>query len=569
MMDMKTFIFVFLFPVLLLSCREEDGIDFSEESRNEAGFVFQVSPEIQTRAEGTTFDAGDKIGIYVVRHLPDDAPVLRPSDNYADNKCYNVVNGTSLEPVTDSDIICASGSGYVYTIYAYYPYNDTISDPTNIYGEVELDQTYGTNFKKSDFMMAQTTCTDENSPINLDFKRKLSCLEVVYDKIDGIVPESVDLYGTSTTYIVNLQTGELREGTHHYYVDPFLKYAETDRQCFYRMIVPPHNLENRGIFKVEINGRRDYYCIDNFVLQAGARHTFYLTGQKRRITYSAFLNDYAGGAVSGMGGEYADRGEIYVADGKQCRVSAKAEAGSVFNGWYRNNVLVSQEADYVFTVTEDVDLTASFSKADVKITIDCQPSRETLAPYYPSFLAESVYPYGYTLKLHGWLLSDSPYTFDGWYDENGVYITRDYEYVLTATKDRYLTAKYGLRIFSLSASSSIWPEEPGYFSGSHIDANKHPTFLKKGQQVRITGDSELQIFIHEFSTPVKIMENKLTIKIGERVVWEGSEYTDFIFTAPEDATYTFHYSMSVEGFLAEGERAGITFVMSRTAWIVE
>lgn len=555
--------------MLLLSCREEDGIDFGKESRNETRFVFQVSPEIQTRAEGTAFDAGDQIGIYVVRHLPDDAPVLSSSNNYADNKCYHVVNGTSLEPATDDDMIYASGAGYVYTIYAYYPYNDTISDPTNIYGEVKTVQTYGTNFKKSDFMMAKTACTDGSSPINLNFKRMLSCIEIVYDKIGGIVPESVALYGTSTKYIVNLQTGELREGKHHYYINPFLKYAETDGQCFYRMIVPPHNLINRGKFQVEINGKLNYYYVDNFVLQAGALHTFNLTGQKRHITYSAFLNSYAGGSVSSMGGEYAARGDVYVADGQQYRVSAKADAGSVFNGWFQNNVLVSKEADYVFTVTEDVDLTASFSKADVKITIDCQPSREILEPYGLPFFAEHAYPYGGSLRLHGELLVNSPYVFDGWYDENGVYITRDDEYVFTATEDRHLTAKYGLQIFSLSASSSLWADDPGYFSGSHIDSDKHPTFLKKGQKIHITGNSELQIFINEFSTPVKITENKLTIKIGERVIWENSEYTDFIFTASEDATYTFHYSMALEGFLLEGERAGITFVMRRKAWIVE
>lgn len=274
---MKAFVFIFLFPILLLSCRE-DGIDFSEESRNETRFVFQVSPEIQTRAEGTMFDEGDKIGIYVVRHLPGNAPVLESSGNYADNKCYEVINGTSLEPATDIDIVYASGTGYVYTIYAYYPYNDTISDPTNIYGEVKTVQTYGNNFKESDFMMAQTTCPADGTPINLNFKRKLSCLEVVYNKIDGVAPKSVALYGTSTKYIVNLQTGELREGVHRNYINPFIKYAETETQCVYRMIVPPHNLKNRGKFQVEINGRLDYYYIDNFVLQAGALHTFYLVG---------------------------------------------------------------------------------------------------------------------------------------------------------------------------------------------------------------------------------------------------------------------------------------------------
>lgn len=557
-----------LLPVLLLSCREEDGIDLMEKSRNETNFVFQVSQEMRTRAEGTAFDAGDKIGIYVVRHRPDNAPVLSSSGNYADNKCYDVVNGTSLEPATEDDVICTGGSGYVYTVYAYYPYNDTLSDPTNIYGEVKIVQTFGTNFEQSDFMMAQTTCTDESSPINLNFRRKLSRIEVVYDKIGGIVPESVSLYGTSTKYIVNLQTGELREGEHHNYINPFQKYAETDGQCFYRMIVPPHNLMNGGSLQVDISGRLDYYYIDNFVLQEGSRHTFYLTGQKRRISFSAFLNGAAGGTVSGMGGEFAAWGEVYVADGGQCRVSAKAEAGSEFNGWFRNNVLVSQEAEYVFTVTEDIDLVASFSKSNVKITIDCQPSRETLSPYQPSFLAECYYPYGYSFSLHGWLHPDSPYVFDGLYDENGVYLGREYEYVLTATEDRHLTARYGLRIFSLSAASSLWADDPGYFSGSHIETNRHPTFLRRGQRVRIIGKSELQN-AQGFSNPVKVTENKLTIKIGERIILETSEYTDFIFTAPEDATYTFYYSMAAEGILVEGERARITFVMSREAWIVE
>ncbi len=565
---MKVFVFIFLFPILMLSCREEDGIDFSEESRNGARFVFQVSPEIQTRAEGTMFDEGDKIGIYVVRHLPGNVPVLESSGNYADNKCYEVVNGMSLEPDTDDDIISASGTGYVYTIYAYYPYNDTISDPTNIYGEVELDQTYGTNFKKSDFMMAQTTCLSAGTPINLNFERKLSCLEVVYDKIDGVVPRSLGLYGTWSEYIINLQTGILQKNGDHFYVNPFLKYAETDTQCVYRMIVPPHNLENGGSFQVDMDGELNYYYIDSFPLQPGALHTFYLTGQKRHISYSVFLNGDAEGTVSGMGAEFVLRGDIDIAEGQQCRVSAKPNAGSVFNGWFQNNVLVSQEADYVFIVTDDTDLVASFSKAKVKVTIDCQPSRETLAPYEPSFLSEFSYPYGHNVTLYGWLLTDSPYTFDGWYDKNGRYLGREDAYVFTATEDCHLTAKYGLRIFSLSASSSLWADDPGFFSGSHIDVNRHPTFLKKGQRVRITGDSELQN-VHELSNPVKITENKLTIKIGERVVVETLDYSDFIFTAPEDATYTFHYSMSAEGFLSEGEKARITFVMKRLGWVVE
>lgn len=550
-------LFTILLPALLLSCRKEDGINLVEKSRNETNLVFQVSQEMRTRAAGSVFDAGDRIGIYVVRHQPDDAPVLKPSGNYADNKCYDVVDGT-LEPVTEDDAIYGE-AGYVYTIYAYYPYNDTLSNPTSIYGEVELDQTRETDFKRSDFMVAWTTCADAGSPISLFFTRKLSCIEVVYDKIDGIAPKSVALYGAWSEYRVNLQTGVLQRSGNHCYVTPFQKYAETDGQCLYRMIVPPHNLASGGRFQVDLYDRLEYYDVEGVFLGEGVKNTFYLDRREHRVTCTAVSPGGTGGTV---GCE-----EMTVVHGRSCTVSAFPDAGCVFDGWFKDGVRVSSELEYAFAVTEDVRLEARFHKERVRVTIACHPSKDVLAPYYPGYNSETEYDYGEEVTLYGYIVSNSPYVFDGWY-EDGRYLNRDYEYRFTAMRDRNLVAKYGLKVLGANVSKGMGVlDQPGYFTRSLVHDGK-PEHLEKGQRVRVIGGASYQTFIEEYSTPITITDKKLCIKWGDQIAWEGEDFEDFIFTVPQSGDYSLHSSMSVRGYLKEGERVSLTLLLDHSCWIL-
>lgn len=310
---------------------------------------------------------------------------------------------------------------------------------------------------------------------------------------------------------------------------------------------------------VKITDLPDYY----FTATKSALYVAFFECKKQPIVVKAVTlgEDTEGGVVydSGIG----NQGHLY---GVRAAVILD---GFTFKGWYIDDELVSTELCYSFTVPDHpVTIEARFQRKLITVTLDCYPSKEVLAPYYdkPSKVTAK---YGDDIKLYGLIFTDSPYTFDGFY-ENGIYLNRDYPYTFKATEDRHIELRYGLRIFGLGAGDGFGIlSQPGYFTRSTNDKDSHPTFMNKGQKVRITGEAECQVYINECSTPVRIKDKKLSIKIGDRVVWENSDFEDFIFTAPENATYTFHYSMTVEGRLQEGERVGLTTTLTRMAWFVE
>lgn len=91
----------------------------------------------------------------------------------------------------------------------------------------------------------------------------------------------------------------------------------------------------------------------------GASHTFDVLeprvfkaefAKKYTITVSASPTD--GGAVSG-GGKYRS--------GKTCTLTATANAGYLFDGWYENGTKVSSNASYSFTVSSNRTITGKFA----------------------------------------------------------------------------------------------------------------------------------------------------------------------------------------------------------------
>lgn len=309
---------------------------------------------------------------------------------------------------------------------------------------------------------------------------------------------------------------------------------------------------------VKVTDLPDYY----FTATKSALYVAYFEIKKQPIVATAVT----------LGG-YTDGGIVYGSgegqQGRQYGVRAIATKGFIFKGWYIDGQLVSTESDYNFTVPDHpVFLEARFQKQSITITIDCYPSKEVLAPYY-NIPSQMVVDYGKEVKLNGFILSDSPYMFDGYY-ENGIYLNRDYSYSFTATEDRHIVLRYGLKAFGVSASDGIGIlNTPGAFVKSTDDDLIHPTFMQKGQKLRITGYAKCEVYIKECITPVKITNQQLIIKLNDRIMLETNDFEDFFFLAPQSGTYTFHYSMTVEGRLYEGERVGLTLTLYRMAWFVE
>lgn len=454
---MKTnMIYLFILSLILSSC-QEDKIDFAENPQ-EVTFLIGRSGDVATRAEGTSFDVGDKIGIYIVRHQPYNSQTLQPTGNYADNKCFRIVDGANILPNTESDKIYSNKDGYVYSIYAYYPYDAKITDPTNIDFEVETDQCELQEVKKSDFMICQVLNTNISKPISLNFKRKLSYLNVVYNKnAEGIIP-MIAVYGLYPKCKINLQTGILKEGANSTYgiVTGMYRYEETINEYSYGIIIPPFNFKNYVSIQVDLNGELSYYTIPYpLPFGEGTWNTIYLTEIKRNITCSVATDEGVGGTVSGDG--------VYI-NGRQCTVSATECESYLFDGWFKNGTLISKNLDYTFTVSEDLNLEARFSKCRI-VTIE-----DNWHGTYKDYIkGAGKYRKGETCYLK----ADNKGKFDnltfvGWFVD-GKLMSRHWWYAFQPNKNINIEARYDIVWYGgwWETEEVTFPAAPGAYYWEH------------------------------------------------------------------------------------------------------
>ena len=87
--------------------------------------------------------------------------------------------------------------------------------------------------------------------------------------------------------------------------------------------------------------------------------------QSMIYTVAATADPTAGGTVTG-GGTYTD--------GKTATLTATANSGYMFSGWYKDGIKVSSNKSYTFTVTESVTLTAKFEKDSYTVTVSADPA---------------------------------------------------------------------------------------------------------------------------------------------------------------------------------------------------
>ena len=86
---------------LMFSCSENFG-----ETPFEEKLPINISVDVQTRANDTTFESGDAVGIYVVNYDGTTAGTLKAEGNQADNAefTYNGGGWNSDEPIYWKDM---------------------------------------------------------------------------------------------------------------------------------------------------------------------------------------------------------------------------------------------------------------------------------------------------------------------------------------------------------------------------------------------------------------------------------------------------------------------------------
>ena len=189
------------------------------------------------------------------------------------------------------------------------------------------------------------------------------------------------------------------------------------------------------------------------VVSTNADYTFTVEGARTLVanftlnsyTIAATANPSAGGTVSGAG-EYNH--------GTSCTLTATANTGYTFTNWTENGSVVSNNANYTFTVTGDRSLVANFSLNTYNITASSNPNEGGAVN------GAGEYDYGANCTLTA--TANTGYTFANW-TENGSTVSTDASYSFTVTSNRNLVANFTLNTYDISATCD--PSEAGTITG--------------------------------------------------------------------------------------------------------
>ncbi|TVQ15246.1 MAG: M6 family metalloprotease domain-containing protein, partial [Bacteroidetes bacterium] len=163
--------------------------------------------------------------------------------------------------------------------------------------------------------------------------------------------------------------------------------------------------------------------------------------------YSVVLNSSPtqGGTTTGAGNYN---------DGQQATLTATPSAGYQFANWTENGTVVSSQASYSFTVTNNRTLTANFALTSHSISLNANPSTGG------SVSGGGSYYHGQTAVVSA--TPSAGYTFVNW-TENGNAVSTNSSYSFAVTGNRSLTAHFSLNTYTITVNTL--PSSGGAVSG--------------------------------------------------------------------------------------------------------
>ena len=239
-------------------------------------------PSVLTRAGESSFESGDKIGVFVTEYYEDGTPSpLQIAGNWATN-IATTFDGTTWQ--TARPIFWSERK---MDVYGYYPYMDLVS----VYDQpfsVELDQNEAATteslsaYEASDILWAKTEgveAGDTGDPVELQFKHIMSKMVVNLVKgedYQGVFPDEGTLY---IHYVVPSATLDLVNGVP--VKDPYgtpvtITARRVDNETFEAILVP-QRLESRRPFLEYVANGVSYLVEDTFNFKTGRQYTYNLT----------------------------------------------------------------------------------------------------------------------------------------------------------------------------------------------------------------------------------------------------------------------------------------------------
>ena len=242
----------------------------------------------------------------------------------------------------------------------------------------------------------------------------------------------------------------------------------------------------------------------------------------------------AGGTTSGSG--------VYN-HGASVTVSATANSGYTFAGWYENGELVSAEAEYQFNVSGDREFTAKFDKkASYQIVANAAEGGTATGG--------GTYIEGTTATLTA--ESDAKHKFMGWYEE-GELVCADEVYSFEVTGNRTLKAVFAT---AHTITTIAFPEGAGSLTGGGIYGSGEEVTIgaeANGGYCFVGWYDEQGRLVEDYTWTVK-EDRTLTAKFVKKITYRS----DFVYIFGYEDT-----QIGAEGPLLRGELAQMIYRLVR------
>lgn len=232
----------------LYSCSDDEAarLPAPEEIKFEMGFADGDAPEtrVYTNTDNFTsgWQTGDKVGVYIVKGDGG----LQPSGNYDDNVEFTYNNGEWSSSAT----LYWPNDGQNLSFYAYYPYDEAMTDPTAYTFNVPLDQGYrvegNPSYNINDFSWAKLeNVAKSTSPVSLQFSHALALVQL------SITPPlrytSFTLREAVTDCVIDLSAPGIVAGGSRNDVKMYGDVTTTVRWA----LVPPQTMDIRFAWELE------------------------------------------------------------------------------------------------------------------------------------------------------------------------------------------------------------------------------------------------------------------------------------------------------------------------------
>ena len=263
---------------LLFSCSQEVAPEFEKLPIN-------ISVGQQTRANDSTYENEDEVGIYVVNYDGSTAGTLAASGNQADNERFTYNNGAW----TPDETIYWKDHSTAADFYAYYPYSESVNISAHPFS-VMADQSTEDNFWASDFLWGKATkVTPTSAAVPIVTNHSLSKILLAIEPGNGFTEESwtaatksVKICNVKTNATIDLASGVATATGDDGEIVPFLSVPTTPgvNPSYKAMIVPQTIADNSKLIVVTVDGT-EYVYRTGITFKANTQHRFVVTVNKK------------------------------------------------------------------------------------------------------------------------------------------------------------------------------------------------------------------------------------------------------------------------------------------------